>query len=179
MKLTWMLPALAAFLILTGCDNPSPTLLSLDPVASDKDSAVDSALVGSWESAGDHTICVVRRDDHLGYQFTVLSGINALSFQAQLLHVEDAELLDVTPTDDNDFRVPGHALVRIWTSGGALRWAFLDSDWLKKQAEKLVTRESGGKLLLLSPAEAVRDFIAKNGASEKAYGKVATWQKLQ
>jgi len=54
MKLTLMLPALAGFLVLTGCEGggpQTPDLLSLDPVATDQEVTVDSQLVGAWESS--------------------------------------------------------------------------------------------------------------------------------
>jgi hypothetical protein len=35
------------------------------------------------------------------------------------------------------------------------------------------------KLQLYSPTGAVRAFIAANGANDKAYGQIATWQWAQ
>ena len=179
MKLTPLLLALAAFLVLTGCDTPTPVLLSLEPVATAQDTKVNAALLGAWEAAGDKdTLCIIRKDDRSGYQITVLGGTTPLGFQAQLFRVGDVELLDLTPSDDNDPRIPGHAVARFWLSGGALRWAFLDSDWLKQQTTALAIHDADGKMVLFSPSAAVRAFIAANGASDKAYGKVATWQRM-
>lgn len=180
MKLFSMLPALAGFLVLTACDTPSPALLSVDGVTTEKDTAADAALPGAWETPGDKdSLCIVRPAEQAGYTITFFSGSSSLGFQAQLFREGDAEFLDVTPADDNDFRLPGHAIARIWTAGTMLRWAFLDSDWLKQQAGQIATHVSDGKMLLLSPPTAVRAFLAANGANDKAYGKVVEWQRAR
>ena len=182
MKLTSMILAAAAaagFAVLTGCDS-TPSLLSLDPVATEQDTKGDATLIGTWEGTDDKgTLCVIRNGDKSGYEITLLSGGSPTGFRAQLFLVKDAEFLDVAPSDDNDFRAPGHAVARIWPGIGTLRWAFLDSDWLKQQAAQLATHTADGKMLLLSPGAAVRAFIAANGSNDQAYGKVANWQKVQ
>jgi hypothetical protein len=182
MKLTSILAALTAFAILTGCEAPSPVLLSLEPVATARETAIDAALLGTWEEQGDKDlVALIRQGDHGGYQIAVLGGsVNSsvTSFQAQFFRVGEAEFLDLAPADDNDFRIPGHAVVRLWIDGSALRWAFLDSDWLKQQTTALATHDGDGKMQLFSPSATVRAFIAANGANDKAYGKIAVWQKL-
>ena len=125
------------------------------------------------------TMCIIKQDDHNAYKITFLSGGSPVEFQAQLFRAGPAEFLDVVPAEDNDFRVSGHAVARIWTGGGELKWAFLDSDWLKKQAAPLKTHTDGGKMLLLEPGATVRSFIAKSGADDRAYGNPVTWQKVQ
>jgi len=179
MKLTTILAALAASAILTGCESPTPTLISLEPAATAADTAIDTALLGTWEQPGDNVIAIVRAADQGGYQIAILAGSSVLGFQAKLLRVDDAEFLDLSPADDNDFRIPGHAIMRLWIDAGALRWAFLDTDWLKQQAARLIAHSADGKTQLFSPSAAIRAFITAYGASDKAYSKVAMWQKVQ
>jgi hypothetical protein len=179
MKLTALVAALAALVILTGCDATGPALLSLEPVATAKDNAIDGAFFGTWEEQGDNgLLAIVRPADQGGYQIAVLSGTSVIGFQAKLFYVNKIEFLDLAPSDDNDFRIPGHAVVRVWIDGMALRWAFLDTDWLKQQASALVAHTGDGKMQLFSPTDAVRAFIGAYGIDDKAYGKVATWQKV-
>ena len=180
MKLTAMLAALAAFAILTGCDTPAPGLLSLEPVATANDTATDSGLPGTWQSQGDKDlIAIIRQADDGGYQIAVLSGPSVMGFTAKLFRVKDAEFLDLAPSDGNDFRLPGHAIARLWVDGPAFHWAFLDSDWLKQKAAVLATHSGDGKMQVFSPTDAVRAFIDANGGSDKAYGQVAIWQRAQ
>jgi len=183
MKLTSILATLAAFVTLTGCESPGPALGSLEPVATAKETAIDPTLLGTWEEQGDKDlVAFIRQGDHGGYQIAVLTGMSAnssvMTFQAQLFHVGDADFLDLAPSDANDFRIPGHAIMRLWINAGALRWAFLDSDWLKQQTTALATHDCDGRMQLFSPSATVRAFIAANGANDKAYGNVAAWQKV-
>jgi len=180
MKLTSTLAALAAFAILTGCESPAPGLLSVEPVATAKDTAIDATLLGTWEEQGDKDlVAVIRQGDRGGYQIAVLSGSTVTAFQAQLFRVKDAEFLDLAPADDSDFRIPGHAIMRLWIDGPALHWAFLDSDWLKQQPASLATHSGDGKMQLFSPSAAVRAFVAANGLDDKAHGQIAAWQRVQ
>ena len=180
MKLRTMMLAVAGFVVLTGCDTPTPSLLSLDPVVTDQDTAADAGLTGVWETPGDKdTTCVIKRDGNDGYKILFLGGGEPVGFQARLFTVGAAEFLDVVPADNNDFRVPGHAVARIWTGDGALKWAFLDSDWLKQAAAQLPAHTADGKTLLLSPGAIVRNFLATFGTDDKAYGNVSTWQNMQ
>ena len=179
MKLTSMLLAFTGCLVLVGCETPSPTLLSIDSVTTENDTKGDAALTGTWESVDDHgTLCIVRAGDPGAYEILCPTGSSTTGFHAQLFRVGDAELLDITPAEDGDFRVPGHAIARIWT-GGTLRWAFLDSDWLKQQSAQLASRTSGSKMLLLSPGAAIRNFLIATAEKDEAYGKVVTWQRMQ
>jgi len=178
MKLRAMLAAFAAIAILTGCDSPAPGLLSVEPVATSKEMAVDTALLGTWQEGDKDLVAVIRQGDSGGYQISVLSGSTVMTFQAQLFRVKDAEFLDLAPADDNDFRIPGHAIMRFWIDGPALRWAFLDSDWLKQQAAALPAHTADGKMQLFAPSAAVRALVAASGADDNAYGQVATWQRM-
>ena len=178
MKRTAMLAALAAITILTGCESPAPGLLSVEPVVTAKDTAIDNALLGTWQEGDKDLVAVIRPGDSGGYQIAVLSGSEVTNFQAQLFRVNEAEFLDLSPADDNDFRIPGHAIMRLWINGPGLRWAFLDSDWLKQQATALAAHTSDGKMQLFSPTASVRAFIAANGVNDKAYGQIATWQRM-
>ena len=185
MKLISMLPALAGLVVLAGCDTPTPSVLSLQPVATDQEAGIDAGLIGAWDAGGsDDEVCVIRRNsdkdgDH-GYRITHLGGDSQMAFEASLFSVGDARFLDLAPANDDDFHLGGHAVVRIWPEGGGLRWAFLDSDWFKQQAASaLANHTSEKKMLLLAPGPTVRSFIAKYGADDWAYGKVATWQRVQ
>jgi hypothetical protein len=180
MKLTAILAALAASAILTGCESPTPTLLSLEPVTTAKDTAIDAALLGTWEEPGDKDLtAIVRQGDQGGYQIAIVSGSSVLTFQAKLFRINQSEFLDLSPADDNDFRLPGHAIVRLWIDGSSLRWAYLDTDWLKQQAAALSTHTIDGKMQIFSTTTAIRAFLTTTGEDDKACGKPVTWQKAQ
>ena len=178
MKLTSMLLAFAGALILTGCDTPA--LLSLDPVATDQDAAFDPTLLGIWGADQDKDLCIIRRDGESGYAITYVSDGNVRQFGARLFRVGEASMLDLTPESSDDFQVAGHAVVRIWTGGGTLRWTYLDTDWLRKQASQLLLNRADDKrMVLTAPGVAVRAFVAKYGVDDKAHGNATEWQRVQ
>jgi hypothetical protein len=180
MKLASILLLSAGIALLTGCEPIVPSLLSVEPVATAKDSAIDPSLIGTWEQQGEKDLlAIVRPADLGGYQIAVLSGGSVLTFQAKLFRVKQSEFLDLAPSDDNDFRIPGHAIARVWMDGAAFRSAFLDSDWFKQQCAALITHSGGDKMQLFSPTAAIRALLDASGESEKAYGKVITWTRAQ
>ena len=178
MKLTSMFLALAGALILTGCDNPA--LLSLDPVATDQDAAFDPTLLGTWGASQDRDLCIIRRDGDSGYAITYMSGGDTRQFTARLFRVGEASMLDLTPDGSDDFRIAGHAVVRIWIGGGTLRWTYLDTEWLRKQASQLLPNKTDDKrMVLTAPGAAVRAFVAKYGVDDKAHADTTEWQRVQ
>jgi hypothetical protein len=182
MKLKCVLPALAGFVILTGCEGvPTPSLLSLEPVAADSDSVPADGLAGAWEEGG--RMIVIRRDKNSANKFEVafLGGGSTLGFEARSFRTAEALLLDLTPAggDDDDFNIPGHAIARVWLEGNTLRWCFLDSDWFKQQVSTLANRRTESKMLLLSPGVSVRAAVARFGVDDQACGSIVSWSRLQ
>jgi len=66
--------------------------------------------------------------------------------------VDDFKLLDVVSANEDPFQIAVHTPVRIWTDGGALRMAFLDSDWIEEQAGRLLpTAPMKDRTLITAP----------------------------
>jgi hypothetical protein len=178
MKLTSMLLALAGAVILTGCDTPA--VLSLEPVVTEEEATFDSALLGVWTDSQGKDLCIFRRDGDRGYTVNYVTGDGVRQFTALLFQVGEARVLDLTPEGNDDFQIPGHAMVRIWTEGGGLRWAFLDTEWLRGQAAQLLpNRVTDKKMLLTAPGAVIRNFLAKYGVDDRAHGNTTEWQRLQ
>jgi hypothetical protein len=180
MKLISMFLVLAATatLILTGCDTPA--LLSLDPVVTAQDTAFDPTLLGMWGSGQDKDLCIFRRNGDSGYAITYVSDRSARQFVARLFRVGESSMLDLTPDGTDELQIAGHAVVRIWTKGGTLRWAYLDTEWLRQQASQLLPNRTDDKrLVLTAPGTAVRAFVAKYGVDDKAHGDTIEWQRVQ
>jgi len=178
MKLTSMLLALAGALILTGCDTPA--LLSLDPVVTAQEAAFDPTLLGTWGTDPEKDLCIFRRNGASGYAISYVSDGSARQFTARLFRAGEASMLDLTPEGSDDFQIAGHALIRIWIEGGTLRWAYLDTEWLRKQAAQLLPNRAGDRrMVLTAPGAAVRAFVAKYGIDDKAHGDTTEWQRVQ
>jgi hypothetical protein len=180
MRYTALTLALAGAVLLSGCSS----LVSLDPFVTDDRAASDANLVGVWQGAGgdDKDLTVIRRK---GSAYTIRyigdddSG-TCVALEGRLLRVGDAEFMDLVGNDKNGFAIPVHMVARVWPEGGALRWVFLDSDWLKDQAKQsLGTQAAGDRTLITTKGAAVAQFLEKFGADEKAYsGEMKQWVRV-
>jgi len=167
--------ALVGALAMTGCS----TLVSLNPFTTDKEAIVDPRLVGVWSVEDD--LCAISQDGN-AYAVKYMGNDAPVKFQARLFKVGDATLMDLVSTDDHAFQVPVHAAVRVWIEDATLRWAFLDSDWLKEQVNgKLPTQEESAKdrTVLSAPRADVRAFLVKYGSDGQAYSKIQEFHKVQ
>src|SRR5436190_1702320 len=117
---------LAAAMLLTGCTS----LVSLNPFFTDEEAVADPALAGVWTR--EDTTFAIKLEDKT-YSITYIEKSTAMKFEARMIRVGDAKLLDLVPVNDDPFVVPVHSLVRVWTEGATLRWTFLETDWLKEQ----------------------------------------------
>jgi hypothetical protein len=180
MKRILILPAVAAALMLTGCEGiPTPSVLSLEPAVTDSDTAPDVPLAGAWESSSSDQVCLIHKEKDGAFSIAYLSGDKPVSLKGRLFRAGDAMILELEPEGDDYFRISGHAFARVWLEGGTFRWAFLDSDWLKEQLKALPTYAAGDRTLLLAHGPAVRAFIEKAAADGRAVSEQVTWQRMQ
>src|ERR1044071_4341202 len=156
---------LAGAMAMTGCSS----LVSLDPFIAEQDAVFDKALTGVWQNAkGDDTYIV--RQDGTGYAILFVGDGSPTRLHGRLARIGDAELLDLTAADEAPFQLAVHHLARVWRDGNTLRWAFLDSTWMKEQASReLAARPEGDSILVTAPHEDVRAFVRKAAADERAF----------
>ncbi|HKE26313.1 MAG TPA: hypothetical protein VKB88_28360 [Bryobacteraceae bacterium] len=179
MRFPMILMAVAGTLLLVGCD--SPALISMEPAVTEQEAVFDATLLGNWETKQDGDLCILRRANGNAYSVTYVSDGGARKFEGRLFQAGQARVMDLTPQDSDDFQIPGHALIRVLSSGATLRWAYLDSGWLRQHAaQELANRSrSDGKLLLTAPAVPLTAFLTNYAADERAHGDVEEWQRMQ
>ena len=174
MRFPILVLAAAGAALMTGCSS----LVSLNPFVSDEESVISPALAGVWKTGEDDGLVVIRQS---GTHYTILYTENSsttLKFEGRLFRAGDAELLDLVPSSDDGFSIPVHTVVRVWPGQSELRWAFLESDWLKQQAvRQLASQPAGDRTLLTAPGAVVHSLLAKYGADEKAYSKQKVMQR--
>jgi hypothetical protein len=178
MRYPALILALAGAALLTGCSS----LISLNPFVADAQTVTDPALVGTWKSADASEkgrLAIEQRGSV--YAIRMEGDEKPMHFQGRLTRVGDAELMDVACTDEHDLAVAVHLVVRLWPSAGRLKWAYLDSDWLRAQAKQaLATQPSGGDTLITTPGDPVPQFLKKFGADPRAYsGEPNQFVKVQ
>jgi hypothetical protein len=181
MKTILMLPAVAVALILTGCEGiPTPDILALESAVAEKEAPPDIPLAGAWESSSSDQTCLIHKEKDGAYSILFLSGDSPVDLKGRLFRAGDAVILDLTPDGkDGYFSIPGHAFARVWAEAGTLRWGFLDSDWYKEQLKALPSYAVDDRTLLLVTGPALRAFIEKAGADERAVSTQVTWQRMQ
>jgi hypothetical protein len=179
MRFLSLVLALAGAVGMTGCSS----LVGLNPFVTDRDAVQDAALAGVWSGDNGNATYAIQQDGS-GYAITYMEKSDAVKFQANKFQAKlmkaDLELLDLVSAGDNPFQLQVHTMVRVWPSGNSLKFAFLDSDWLREQATKqLATAPTGDRTLITSPGDAVRSFLLKYGADEKAHGEVEVLVRVQ
>jgi len=175
MKLTGCLIAIAAAAALSGCSS----LISLHPFVTDQQAVFDPALVGVWAEGGKDDLFIIRQDGK-SYKIRHVQDNETVNYTAQLYKVGDLRLLDLVSAAEDPFQIAVHTPLRVWIDGSTLRFATLDSDWLKQNARKqLAIQDAGDRALITAPGEAVLQFLINYGASDEAYGKPNSLQKQQ
>ena len=179
MRFAMILAAAAGALVLGGCD--SPALISMGPAVTEQGAVFDTSLLGTWEAKQGGDLCVLRRGEGNAYVVTYVSDGSARKFEGRLFPAGQARVMDLSPQDSDDFQISGHALVRILSSGDTLRWAYLDTDWLRQRAAgELASRQrEGGKLVLTAPTAPLAAFLANYADDVRAHGGIEEWQRLQ
>jgi|CZKE01.1.fsa_nt_gi hypothetical protein len=168
--------ALAGAITLTGCSS----LVSLNPFVTGEQAVMDPALLGIWTNQDGKEAYSVRQDG-TGYSIRYLSdSSDAYQFKARLMVTDDVKLLDLVSANEDAFQIAVHTPVRVWTEGSTLRFAFLQSDWLKEQAgQQLPTVPVKDRTLIAAPSEAVGNFLAKIGADPKACDEPEVLRRVQ
>ena len=172
MKLT-QLAVIAVTLVFTGCSD----MVSLHPFVDENEAVVDNRLSGVWFDTDD--MYVIRQQDR-GYAITYSDkkGSKPYKLEALMIKVGDAQILDLTPAEEDAFQVPAHTPMRVWVEGATLRIAFLDSKWLVAQATaELATQQVNGRTLITAPGEDVTRFLLTYGADTRAFGKPTVLRK--
>ena len=157
--------ALASAITLTGCS----TLVSLNPFVTSEQAVMDPALLGLWtDQEGKDTYRIGQ--DGTGYTIRYSSDSpDAYQFKARLMVAGDGKLLDLVSANEDAFQLAVHTPLRVWIQGSTLRFAFLQSDWLKEQAgQQLPTVPAADRTVITGPGEAVRSFLARAGTDPKA-----------
>jgi hypothetical protein len=164
---------LAAAMGLAGCS----AMVSLQPFVSEQYATFDPALTGVWADKDDGLYLI--KQDGKGYNIRSVNKNGALTYSAQLYKNGDLWLLDLVSSNDDPFQLAVHTPVRVWVEGNTLKFAWLDSSWLKEKARKqLAVEDVGDRALITAPGDKVLAFLLTYGAAGDAYGTPEEWHRL-
>jgi len=166
-----MAAVLLALASLTGCG----PMLSLHPLYTDSDQALDAALVGTWTDDEGKILLRVKPSDKAGYDVVYLDeSSNKENLGVRLVKLGAFQFVDITPPTESGLTVPGHLLGKIWPVDGSLHLAILGTDWLKERiandpSAPAHEETSDGQLLLTAPTADVRKFVLRYAKEAQAW----------
>jgi len=166
---------MAGAVALTGCS----TLVFLNPFVEDEQAVMEPALLGTWASQdGNDTYWISQNGT--AYNIRVAGESDVYQFKARLMVSGDIKLLDMVAAIEDPWQLAVHTAVRVWTEGSTLRLAFLQSDWLKHEAGRLLPAvPANDRTLVIAPGDPVRAFLTKLGADPKAFDEADVLRRLQ
>ena len=175
MRLSQLALALAGTMMCAGCSE----VISLHPFVTDTEAALDARLLGVWMD--DDDLFIVRQDGN-GYaiSYSEKKSSAVYKLKAKMLKVGEARILDLTPAEEDAFRIAAHTPMRVWMEGATVRVAYLDSEWLRERASaQLAVQKMDDRLLITSPGEEVTRFLLTYGGDDRACGKPSVLTRLE
>ena len=165
---------MSAAMALTGCSD----LVPLHSFVPEDYATFDPALTGAWDDS-DGALYLIKQDGK-GYAIRYTEKDGVLKYSALLYKNGDMRLLDLTTSDGDPFQLKVHTPARVWVDGDTLRFAWLDSKWLRDEAQKtLGFHEVERRTLLSAPGDAVLRVLLTSGAGEQAHGKAAELTRVR
>jgi hypothetical protein len=179
-RINWML-SIAAVWMCTGCSQ----LISLHPFVTEQDAELDPRLPGVWTGGQGDELYIVRQDGN-GYtiSYSEKSSAGTYKLKAKLFKTGETRILDLTPAEEDAFQIPAHTPLRVWMEGATLRIAFLDSQWLRghagaELAVQDMAPDTGVRVLITAPGDAVTRFLLTYGGDERAFGEPIVLTRLE
>lgn len=167
---------LASAATLTGC----ASLVSLNPIVTDDQAVMDTALLGVWTSSDGKDTCSVRQDG-TAYKIRYLSdSSDTYQFKARLMVAGEVKLLDLVSANEDAFQLSVHTPLRVWTEGSTVRVAFPQTSWLKEQAlGNLTVAQTKDRTLMTAESDAISAFLVKSVADPRAYEEAEAFHRVQ
>lgn len=155
---------------------------------SEEEAVFHGRLLGTWADEGEREIYIIRQDGK-GYTITVVNADDGKvqRLKARMFEAGDVKLLDLSSAASDQagldlsdqlntlyFNLPVDHIIRIWIQGSTLRWVALGSNWLQEQAGRelgshKLYENPGHDMLVTASKDAVRAFLLKYGADDRAY----------
>jgi len=174
MKTTILVMTMAAAVILPCCSD----LISVNSFVSEKEAVVDTNLLGAWAGEQGDLYVIRASDGEYSIVYSSEKG-EGLKFRGRLIKAGEAEFIDLITTESAGFQIPVHCIVRVWPEGALLKWAYLDSKWLREQAsQQIASQPYDDSTLLTAPTDALRGFLLKFGSDARAYDKTSVLTRV-
>lgn len=157
---------LALLTMLAGCGD----LLSVHPLAAT--GVMDGTLTGEWICAEkDCKGSVLVRPEEGYYDIIWIPGEadgEPLRLQGRMVKIGTRHVLDLVTAKRADLAIPGHFFMLLERSGEGVKFHWLDSDWLRKQALGTPHLMVDNKPILTGDSATLQAFLLRFGLDPKA-----------
>jgi len=157
---------LALLTMLAGCGD----LLSVHPLAAK--GVMDGTLTGEWICAEkDCKGSVLVRPEEGYYDIIWIPGEadgEPLRLQGRMVKIGTRMVLDLVTAKRADLAIPGHFFMLLEKSGAGVKFHWLDSDWLRKQAAGTTNLMVDSQPILTGDSATLQAFLLRFGLDPKA-----------
>ena len=160
---------LALLTMLAGCGD----LLSVHPLAAT--GVMDGSLTGEWMCMEkDCRGSVLVRPEEGYYDIIWIPGeadAEPLRLQGRMVKIGTRWVLDLVTAKRADLTIPGHFFLLLERSGEGVKFHWLDSDWLRKQAagaDGVAHLMVDNKPILTGGSAGLQAFLLRFGLDPKA-----------
>jgi hypothetical protein len=158
---------------------------SLHPLYTDKDTAYDPALVGSWVQDNEDSSWHFAKKENNAYRliYTDKEGRPG-EFEARLVKLDKQMFLDLFPEEpklpENGYYkfhlLRAHTFMKVSVTGAEMQLAGMDPNWLKSRLESdpdAIRHETMNEMIVFtaSPKE-LQQFVLKHSGDEEAFAAV-------
>ncbi len=165
--------ALGLALLTTGCGD----LISLHPLYMPDERLLDPAIEGRWED--EEAVLTLKRDGN-GYAATFRAKTPATAeeqeYEVRLVDIAGVRMADIILTGGEI----GHMFVRVRVQDTELRFAFLDSPWVRQRLPHEVAEVARGNTLavLVAPTAELRKQVEKYAQVPEAYDEELVYRRV-
>ena len=160
-------------LFLMGCP-----VRSLFPLFAEKDVVFNLGLVGTWSETDKKVTYFFQKEEGKNYVAIVCDEKGDTSqYTAQLGQLSKFWFLDSYPGKDaSDYQmIPTHVISRMWLNGDTLRFASLESDYVKKLIEtgKITIPHVSLKedIILTASSDELQQLVLRLAEDDQAFPK--------
>ena len=168
---------LALLTMLAGCGD----LLSVHPLATT--GVMDGTLTGEWICAEkDCKGSVLVRPEEGYYDIIWIPGEadgEPLRLQGRMVKIGTRQVLDLVTAKRADLAIPGHFFMLLEKSGEGVKFHWLDSDWLRKQAVGTSHLMVDNKPILTGDSATLQAFLLRFGLDPKATAGSMAFRRIK
>ncbi len=184
MRVLLFVCAMVLMLLLPGCTD----LLSVHPLGTKETTVFDEGLTGEWSCTDRDCkgIALIRAGSAQNKDYDIVwipgeEDDEPLRLKGQLVKVGGRLVFDLVTTRRPDMAVPGHFFMLVEKTSDAVKFHWLDSEWLRSQVssqKELAFTMVNDKPVITAGSAAINAFLAKYGLDARAVSDSLSFKRV-